>query len=85
MAQGQTAYALTAGNGSKFVDDTSAHAGHFWAIEVMGDAACVVSSSGTTGNIEDHDVDITLSAGQTIYGRWSQVTLASGSALLYKL
>jgi len=84
MGQGATASSLTAINGGKFINDTAAHAGDFMAIQVVGDAAAVISNSGTTSNIDDFDADITLSAGQTMYGRFAQITLASGEVVAYK-
>ena len=78
-----TAYALTGGNGSTYVTDTSPVTGDFKAIQAVGDAAAVISNSYTTGNISGFSTDITISAGQTIYGRFSSVALASGKVLLY--
>ena len=41
----------------------------------------------TTGSVIDSDADpvdsVTFPAGMTIYGRWTQVILASGSVILY--
>ena len=80
MGQGATAYSLTAGNGGIFINDTSAHAGDFMSIMAVGDAAAVISST-SVSNITDFD--ITISAGQTLYGRFDSVTLASGEVVAY--
>ena len=53
------------------------------SIQAVGDAAAVISSSGTTSNITDFDADITISAGQTIYGTFESITLASGAVIAY--
>ena len=82
MGQGATAYSLTAGNGGIFINDTSAHAGDFMSIMAVGDAAAVISST-SVSNITDFDADITISAGQTLYGRFDSVTLASGEVVAY--
>ena len=84
MAQGSTAYSLTAGQGGVLINDTAAHTeGTFMSIQAVGDAAAVISSSGTTSNITDFDPDITISAGQTIYGTFESITLASGAVIAY--
>ncbi len=82
MGQGATAYSLTAGNGGIFINDTSAHTGDFMSIMAVGDAAAVISST-SVSNITDFDADITISAGQTLYGRFDSVTLASGEVVAY--
>ena len=82
MAQGQTAYSLTGGNGSILINDTATHTGSFMAIQAVGGAAAVLSTD-TTGNITDFDVTITIDSGQIIYGSFSAVDLASGSVLAY--
>ena len=84
MGQGATASCETAINGGKYINDTAAHAGDFMGIQVVGDAPAVISSSGSTSNIDDFDVDITLSAGQTMYGRFAQITLVAGEVVAYK-
>ena len=83
MGQGATAYSLTAGKGGIFNNDTAAHTGDFMAIEAVGDAAAAINNSGTTSNITDFDANITISAGQTIYGRFTSITLASGAVIAY--
>ncbi len=84
MGQGATASSLTAVNGGIFINDTAAHTGSFMAVQAVGDAAAAINNSGTTSNIDDFDANITISAGQTIYGRFSQITLASGAVIAYK-
>tara|TARA_Y100000817_G_scaffold314959_1_gene316473 strand:- start:20375 stop:20635 length:261 start_codon:yes stop_codon:yes gene_type:complete len=84
MAQGHTAYSLTGGQGSVFINDTAAHTeGTFMAIQAVGDAAAAINNSGTTSNITDFDANITISAGQTIYGTFESITLASGAVIAY--
>lgn len=84
MGQGATASSLTAVNGAVMIDDTAAHTGSFMAIQAIGGAAAVINNSGTTSNIDDFDATINLDSGQTIYGRFSQITLSSGKVLAYK-
>jgi hypothetical protein len=83
MGQGATASSLTAINGAVLIDDTAAHTGAFMAIQAVGGAAAVIANSGTTSNIDDF-ADTTIDSGQTIYGRFSQITLSSGKVIAYK-
>tara|TARA_R100001530_G_scaffold92255_1_gene64075 strand:- start:396 stop:653 length:258 start_codon:yes stop_codon:yes gene_type:complete len=83
MAQGQTAYSLTGGNGSTLIDDTSAHTGSFMAVQAVGGAAAVIGNTYTTSNITDFDTTLQIDSGQIIYGTFSQITLSSGAVLAY--
>ena len=83
MAQGQTAYSLTGGNGSTLIDDTSAHTGSFMAVQAVGGAAAVINNSGTTSNVADLDTTLQIDSGQIIYGTFSQIPLSSGAVLAY--
>ena len=83
MAQGQTAYSLTGGNGSILINSTAATTGSFMAVQAVGGAAAVINNSGTSSNITDLDVTLTIDSGQIIYGSFSQITLSSGAVLSY--
>jgi len=49
----------------------------------VGGAAAVINNSGTSSNITDLDVTLTIDSGQIIYGSFSQITLSSGAVLAY--
>lgn len=72
-------YNLSGGNGSKYISDTSAHTGDFFAIQFL--SSSVISA--LTGNMDGTPTE-TFGKGDVIYGRWSSVTLSSGTAILYK-
>ena len=77
---GQTnVYNLSGGNGGKHIADTNAHTGDFFVIKFTSDSVI----SAWTGNITGTVPTATFSQGQTIEGRFTSVTLASGSATLY--
>ena len=83
MGQGATAFSITGGNGGISIDDTSAHLGSFFAIQAVGGAAAVINNSGTVSNIEDFDVPVQIDSGQTVYGRFTSITLSSGKVWAY--
>ena len=83
MGQGATAFSITGGNGGVLIDDTAAHTGSFFAIQAVGGAAAVINNSGTTSNIDDFDATITIDSGQTVYGRYTSITLSSGKVIAY--
>ncbi len=67
-------------NGSILVNDTSANAGNFFAVQVIADTVFTT----LTGNITGDFSGVTIPAGTIIYGSFTVVTLASGTAILYK-
>tara|TARA_R110002051_G_scaffold154782_3_gene226956 strand:+ start:11502 stop:11759 length:258 start_codon:yes stop_codon:yes gene_type:complete len=84
MAQGQTAYSLTGGNGGKLINDTGTHTGSWQTIQAVNGAAAVLNHAGTICNIEDFDANTTIDSGQELYGKFTQITLNSGSVIAYK-
>tara|TARA_R100000789_G_C2983995_1_gene144280 strand:- start:132 stop:419 length:288 start_codon:yes stop_codon:yes gene_type:complete len=66
--------------------DTATYVGPFVAITAL--STCVFdfseSEMGFITGMDPLAVDFTLRAGLTIYGRFEEVTLASGDAILYK-
>lgn len=63
--------------GGTYIDDTDAHAGVFCAIQVLTN--CVITLVGTISGI----TSVALAAGTVVYGRFTSVTLASGSVIAY--
>jgi hypothetical protein len=78
-------YNLSGGGGSLYIKDTAAHAGDFFAVQCT--AATVFAD--LTGNMENETnfiADATsFAAGTVIYGRYSSITLTSGSVIAYKV
>jgi hypothetical protein len=70
-------YNLSGGNGSKYIT-TAATTTDFYAVQFLSDS--VISS--ITGNMDGTPTE-TFNKGDVIYGRFSAITLSSGSALLY--
>jgi hypothetical protein len=68
-------------NGSLLITDTNAHTGNFFALSF------VVASTLTalTGNVTGTVTGITYPAGFTIYGNFTSITLASGTAFAYNM
>jgi hypothetical protein len=79
-----TVYNLSGGGGSLYIKDTAAHAGDFFALQCT--ATTVFAD--LTGNMENETnfiVDATeFAAGTVIYGRYSSISLTSGSVIAYK-
>ena len=73
-------------HGSKLIDDTAVHTGDFIALTVIGTADAVVDVSDCPNiatTIEDA-ADFTFPKGVTIFGKFTQISLASGAVLAYK-
>ena len=85
MGQGATAYSLTGGNGGVVITTTDTTTGDFQSITVVGDAPAVVSATGTVSNLTGFSSDMTLSAGQTLVGRFTAIKLASGEGVAHIL
>ena len=85
MGQGATAYSLTGGNGGVVITTTDTTTGNFQSISVIGDAAAVISATGTESNLTGFSSDMTLSAGQTMGGRFTAIKLASGEVVAHNL
>jgi len=69
------------------IDDTSTHAGPFFAISALTDAAFNVGTGAGQGDmsfIEDV-ADFTLPKGMTIYGTFQSIGLASGKVIAYRI
>ena len=74
------------------IDDTSTHAGPFFAISALTDAAFDVAANpasigageGDMSFIEDV-VDFTLPKGMTIYGTFQSIGLDSGKVIAYRI
>ena len=69
------------------IDDTSTHAGPFFAISALTDAAFDVGTGEGEGDmsfIEDV-VDFTLPKGMTIYGTFQSIGLDSGKVIAYRI
>ena len=70
------------GCGSILIDDTSNHAGNWYAI--IAQEQTELDVSGCTVDIEDFPsstTDIIIGAGVVLYGNWSAIELNSGSVL----
>ena len=69
------------------IDDTSTHAGPFFAISALTDAASDVGTGAGEGDmsfIEDV-ADFTLPKGMTIYGTFQSIGLDSGKVIAYRI
>lgn len=69
------------------IDDTSTHAGPFFAISALEDAAFDVGTGAGEGDmsfIEDV-ADFTLPKGMTIYGTFQSIGLDSGKVIAYRI
>jgi hypothetical protein len=69
------------------IDDTSTHAGPFFAISALEDAAFDVGTGADEGDmsfIEDV-ADFTLPKGMTIYGTFQSIGLDSGKVIAYRI
>lgn len=71
-------YNLSGGNGGEYINDTSEHTGYFYAIQFAQESQL----SAWTGNISGAVPTETFDKGDVIYGRFTSITLASGSATL---
>lgn len=65
--------------GSEIESGTTTHTGNYFALQCVTD----VTLTTLTGNIEGTVTGITYPAGLIIYGEFTTITLASGTAILY--
>ena len=68
---------ITAGGGSDYVTNATVNSHVYVAITALSVDA-VISATSTDTDIWDTLSSVTVLAGQTIYGSWSAVTVASG-------
>ena len=68
---------ITAGGGYDYVTDATVNSHVYVAITALSVDA-VISATSTDTDIWDTLSSVTVLAGQTIYGSWSAVTVASG-------
>ena len=71
---------MAGGDGGKYIADTSANTGDWFAIYAITDATFTTL---TSGNLTGTLTGITLSKGMTLHGHFSAITLASGSVIAY--
>lgn len=62
-------------DGSLFIADTAAHVGSFINFTALTDTVGAFVSSNIQGTL----TAVTIKAGSTLYGRFSSITLASGT------
>lgn len=91
----RTAYSLLGQNGGILINDNSAHLAttefhdraFYCSIQALTsavlDASEMGSPSSNTCSIEDLDTDLTIPAGTTIYGRFGNCQLTSGTVIAY--
>ncbi len=65
--------------GFKYINDTNAHAGNFFYIEILTDTIFNAIVGNYTGTI----TGITFTKGTKIYGLFTSITPASGTMLAY--
>ena len=88
--KGVTAYHLTGGNGATYIDGTADTApptssNSFIAIQALTATVLDQSDMAAAGetNWTDFDADVTIPAGVTVYGRFRNINLVSGTCLAY--
>jgi len=73
-------------NGGEFISDTASHTGRWFSIVALEDTT-ITSISGNIENISDLTTGgsstLTLSANTALYGAFDEITLASGSVIVY--
>ena len=67
-----------ASNGGTVYSDTSAHTGTWFRVDALADAVFTT----LTGNVSGIG-STTLKAGQSLYGSFTAITLASGTVVAY--
>lgn len=65
--------------GSEYIGDTSAKTGDWFAIQALTDVTFTL----LTGNC-DGGASMTLPAGHILFGKFTAITLAGGTAVAYK-
>ena len=72
------------GGGYDYVTNATVNSHIYVAIQALS-VECVISATSSDTDIWDSLSSVTLIAGQTIYGEWSSVTVASGDfAIVYR-
>lgn len=74
---------LNKGEGSTLFDDTTSRSGNWSAITILESAAFTTLTDSTRDGTSSI-TGVTFSAGTTIYGNFTVIKLASGSAMAYK-
>ena len=70
--------------GADYVTNATVNSDTYIAIQALS-VDCVISATSSDTDVWDTLSSITVLAGQTIYGRWSAVTVASGDfAMVYR-
>ena len=70
--------------GADYVTNATVNSDTYIAIQALS-VDCVISATSSDTDVWDSLSSITVLAGQTIYGRWSAVTVASGDfAMVYR-
>ena len=76
---------ITAGGGYDYVTNATVNSHVYCAITALS-VDCVISATSVDTDIWDSLSSVTLLAGQTIYGQWSAVTVASGGfAIVHRI
>ena len=76
---------ITAGGGYDYVTNATVNSHVYCAITALS-VDCVISATSVDTDIWDSLSSVTLLAGQTIYGQWSAVTVASGDfAIVHRI
>lgn len=76
-------------NGLEFISDTATHTAPkgqvYTALQVISDAVFSTLNAESSSMIAGNSVlGVTISAGTTVYGRFTSVALSSGSLIAYK-
>ena len=70
--------------GADYVTNATVNSDTYIAIQALS-VDCVISATSSDTDVWDTLSSVTVLAGQTIYGRWSAVTVASGDfAMVYR-
>ena len=70
--------------GADYVTNGTVNSDTYIAIQALS-VDCVISATSSDTDVWDTLSSITVKAGETIYGRWSAVTVASGDfAMVYR-
>ena len=76
---------ITPGGGYDYVTNATVNSHVYCAITALS-VDCVISATSVDTDIWDSLSSVTLLAGQTIYGQWSSVTVASGDfAIVHRI
>tara|TARA_R110000824_G_scaffold108603_2_gene255767 strand:- start:1508 stop:1795 length:288 start_codon:yes stop_codon:yes gene_type:complete len=72
---------ITAAGGCDYVTNATVNSHTYCAIQALS-VDCVITATSTDTDIWDTLTDVTILAGQTIYGSWSSVAVANGDFAL---